>query len=111
MKKIAAMLKFDHLDDEITELKQIMNENSTKSLLAYYDIIGKSFLQYLGRSVEIDKDLDRLQILYHNNNKTELMVDGNVIGEVKMQICSDTDDFIKNKYSVVISFVPSPEYR
>jgi|GEM_PF-5886399 len=94
-------------DYDISDLPYLTNTIHVDFLNKWHEVLSATLEIYLGRDFCHERDKDRFSIVSDNNtNQTKIIADGNHIGTIFIKMGNFNGNFIDNKITCVIEFIP-----
>jgi len=102
MKRIKSWTDYD-----VSDVSYLTNTIKVDFLNKWHDVLSVTLEIYLGREFNPEIDKHRFGLISNNDsNQTKLMADGNHIGTIFIKMGNLNGNFIDNKITSVIEFIP-----
>lgn len=93
-----------------SQLQDILKDESMQLRHKYDEVLKMGIQQYLGRDFNPELDANRIELqIIQDTNKTNILIDGVLIGHIKQVVDYTNDDFIQNNITIAIAFTPHVE--
>lgn len=104
MEKIAWVKKENERD---LEIPTIMQETNKLYAQKYNEILTKGIESYLGRSIDLENDAPFITLVEPPDGHKRIFYKDELIGTIVMNIGYDMDDFVVQKVTTRICFIPN----
>lgn len=92
------------------QLQDILKDESMQLSHKYDEVLRLAVEQYLGREFNPELNASRIELqIIQGTDKTNVVIDGLLIGTIKQFVGYNNDDFIQNNITIAISFTPNIE--
>jgi len=92
------------------QLQDIIKDESMQLRFKFDEVLRLAVEQYLGRYFNPELDAKRIELqIIQGNDKTNVLIDGLLIGSIRQFVDYNNDDFIQNNITIAIVFTPNIE--